>query len=200
MWGRQSRKVIWDMINTLFLTLQLSNLLLLLSFRTRKHKSMASRAINVQISLKYSELKTTHNTFRDCRVAVYRRFRESATQAIIFQSSDLFHFDNVLKAEHLRCVKISSGSREGARPPSPPPLFLDQSDPPPPRLISGSGRTGGPPIWRSGSATKKFSMIVSERFNRVNEGNYEVLIGTMSRNLFKVKRWKLLATWVKHKN
>ena len=37
-------------------------------------------------------------------------------------------------------------------------------------------------------------MIVSERFDRVNEGNYEVLIGTMSRNLFKVKRWKLLAT------
>ena len=89
---------------------------------------MASRAINVQISLKYSELKTTHNTFRDCRVAVYRRFRESATQAIIFQSSDLFHFDNVLKAEHLRCVKISSGSREGARPPPPPP-------PPPPSII-----------------------------------------------------------------
>ena len=134
MCGRQSRKVIWDMINTLFLTLQLSNLLLLLSFRTRKHKSMASRTINVQISLKYSELKTTHNTFRDCRVAVYRRFRESATQAIIFQSSDLFHFDNVLTAEHLRCVKISSGSREGARPPSPPPLFLDQTDPPRPAL------------------------------------------------------------------
>ena len=159
MCGRQSRKVpvIWDMINTLFLTLQLSNLLLLLSLRTRKHKSMASRAINGQISLKYSELKTTHNTFRDCRVAVYRRFSESATQAIIFQSSDLFHFDNVLKAEHLRCAKISRGSREGARlpsPPPPPPLFLDQTEArraqkiflrsPPPRLISGSGRTGGP--------------------------------------------------------
>ena len=41
----QSRKVIWDMINALFLTLQLSNLLLLLSFSTRKHMSMASRAI-----------------------------------------------------------------------------------------------------------------------------------------------------------
>ena len=142
MCGRQSRKVIWDMINTLFLTLQLSNLLLLLSFRTRKHKSMASRAINVQISLKYSELKTTHNTFRDCRVAVYRRFRESATQAIIFQSSDLFHFDHVLKAEHLRCVKISSGSREGARPPSPPPLLLDQTDPPRPALSQGLEERG----------------------------------------------------------
>ena len=42
---RQSRKVIWDMINTPFLTLQLSDLLLLLSFSTRKHKSMVSRAI-----------------------------------------------------------------------------------------------------------------------------------------------------------
>ena len=78
---------------------------------------MVSRDINFQISLKNSELKTTHNTFRDCRVAVYRRFRESATQAIIFQSSDLFHFNNVLKAEHLRRIKISSGTRGGARPP-----------------------------------------------------------------------------------
>ena len=34
---RQSRKVIWDMHNTLFLTLYLSKLLLLLSFRTRKY-------------------------------------------------------------------------------------------------------------------------------------------------------------------
>ena len=42
---RQSRKVIWDMINTLFLTLKLSNILLLLSFTTRKHTSMASRVI-----------------------------------------------------------------------------------------------------------------------------------------------------------
>ena len=120
---------------------------------------MASRAINVQISLKYSELKTIHNTFRDCRVAVYRRFRESATQAIIFQSSDLFHFDNVLKAEHLRCVKISWGSREGARPPSPPPpppLFLDQTEArraqkiflrsPRPALSQGLEERGAPPI------------------------------------------------------
>ena len=41
----QPQKVIWDMINTLFLTLKLSKLLLLLSFSTRKHTSMASRAI-----------------------------------------------------------------------------------------------------------------------------------------------------------
>ena len=42
---RQSRKVTWDMINNLFLTLQLSNLLLFLSFSNYKHKSMASSAI-----------------------------------------------------------------------------------------------------------------------------------------------------------
>ena len=41
----QSRKAIWDMVNTLFLTLQLSKLLLLLSFSTHKHMSMVSRAI-----------------------------------------------------------------------------------------------------------------------------------------------------------
>ena len=40
---RQPRKVIWDMNSTLFLTLQLSNLLLLLFFSTRKHASMTSR-------------------------------------------------------------------------------------------------------------------------------------------------------------
>ena len=42
---QQSRKVIWDMLNTLFLTLKLSNPLLLLSFSPGKHMSMASRAI-----------------------------------------------------------------------------------------------------------------------------------------------------------
>ena len=42
---RQSRKVTWGMINTLLLTMQLSNLLLLLSFSICKHTSMASRAI-----------------------------------------------------------------------------------------------------------------------------------------------------------
>ena len=61
---RQSRKVIWDMINTLFLTLQLSNLLLMFSFSTCKLMSF-------EICLKNSELKTTHNTFRDCRVRLF---------------------------------------------------------------------------------------------------------------------------------
>ena len=47
MCARQSRKVIskWYMINMLLLTLQLSNLLFLLSFSTHRHMSMTSRAI-----------------------------------------------------------------------------------------------------------------------------------------------------------
>ena len=56
------------MINTLFLILQLSNLLLLLSFSTRRHMSVASPPVPFfQISLKNSELKTTHNNFRGSR-------------------------------------------------------------------------------------------------------------------------------------
>ena len=42
---KKSRKVIWDMSNFLFPTLSLSNLLLLLSFSTRRHTSVASRCI-----------------------------------------------------------------------------------------------------------------------------------------------------------
>ena len=42
---RQSRKVLWDMINTLFLRLSMSTLLFLLSFSTRNYNPMASRAI-----------------------------------------------------------------------------------------------------------------------------------------------------------
>ena len=52
---RQSRKVIWYLIYTLFLTLQLLNLLLLLSFSIRKHSSMASCAI---LSNFFEELRT----------------------------------------------------------------------------------------------------------------------------------------------
>ena len=70
---RQSRKVLWDMINALSLTLQLSNLLLLLFFSTRKHTSMASLVPFFEISLENSELKLTHNTFRGCRVHFFRQ-------------------------------------------------------------------------------------------------------------------------------
>ena len=71
---RQSRKVIWDIINTPFLALWLSNLLLLLSFNSHKHTSMACRAtLFFKIFLKSSELSTTHNTFRGCRVHFSRQ-------------------------------------------------------------------------------------------------------------------------------
>ena len=42
---RQSRKVLWDMINTLFLALSMSSLLFLLSFSTHNYTPMASRSI-----------------------------------------------------------------------------------------------------------------------------------------------------------
>ena len=42
---RQSRKVIWDMFNTLFLTMFQSNLTLLLSFSTGRHMSVTSPAV-----------------------------------------------------------------------------------------------------------------------------------------------------------
>ena len=62
----------WDMINTLFLTLQVSNLLLMLSFSIRKHTSMASRDRAILSNfLKNVKLKTTQNTFRDCRVLFF---------------------------------------------------------------------------------------------------------------------------------
>ena len=54
---RQSWKVIWDTINTLFLTLWLLNLLLLLSFSTRKHPWPLVSFF--QTPLKNSEFKTT---------------------------------------------------------------------------------------------------------------------------------------------
>ena len=60
---RQSRKV----------TLWLSNLLSLLSFSTSNHTSMASRTILSWLSLNNSELKTTHNTLRDCLVHFVRQ-------------------------------------------------------------------------------------------------------------------------------
>ena len=57
---------------TLFLTLQLSNLLLSLFFSTRQHVSMASLLSFFLISLKTSEFKTTHNTFQALSRALFR--------------------------------------------------------------------------------------------------------------------------------
>ena len=70
----QSQKIIRDMIDTLFLILQLPNLLLL-SLSTCKHTSMASGAtilvFTEMLKARNCELKTTHNTFRDCYVRVF---------------------------------------------------------------------------------------------------------------------------------
>ena len=70
---QRSRKVIiCDMINALFLTLQLSNLLLLLSLAFANTRPWPLVPF-FQISLKNIELKTTYNTFRDCRMHFFRR-------------------------------------------------------------------------------------------------------------------------------
>ena len=69
---RQSRKVIWDMINTLFLTLQLQNVFCCFPLA---HANLRSWPLVpfFEISLKNSELKTTHNTFRDCHMHFFRQ-------------------------------------------------------------------------------------------------------------------------------
>ena len=72
---RQSRKVIWDTINKLFL------LFLTLYCKCRTYFCCFPLALAnrrpwpllpfFQISLKNIELKTTHNIFRDCRVLFF---------------------------------------------------------------------------------------------------------------------------------
>ena len=73
---RQSRKVlwvIWDMINTLFPGLWLSNLLLSLFFSTPKHMSMTSRANLSNFFFLRTVNSKTHNTSRDCPVHFFRQ-------------------------------------------------------------------------------------------------------------------------------
>ena len=68
MCSRQSRKVIWDMINTLFqTTVPVEPTLVAFLQHSQTHFHGLSYQF-FQISLKNSELKTTHNAFRDCRV------------------------------------------------------------------------------------------------------------------------------------
>ena len=65
---RQSRMAIWDVTNTLFLTLWLSNLLLLLSFSTRKHMPMASCAF---LSNFFEEQLTQNHPTTFLQIGVY---------------------------------------------------------------------------------------------------------------------------------
>ena len=64
---RQSRKVLLDMINTLFLIFYCCFPLAFANIRPWPLVPF------FQISLKNKELKTTHNTFRDCRVHFFRQ-------------------------------------------------------------------------------------------------------------------------------
>ena len=79
----QSRKVIWDMINTLFLTLKLSNLLFFF-WGALTNIRLWPLVWFFQICLKNSELKTTHNTSRDCSRALFpSTFLEIAVYKIL---------------------------------------------------------------------------------------------------------------------
>ena len=70
---RQSRKVIRDMMDTLFLTTVAVEPTFV---PFRQHSQTHFHGLSCQffqISLKNSELKTTHNAFQDCRVHFFRQ-------------------------------------------------------------------------------------------------------------------------------
>ena len=70
----QSRKLLWDMINTLFLTLYCSFRTYFCCFPLALANIRPWPLVPFfQISLKNSELKTTHNTFRDCLAHFFRQ-------------------------------------------------------------------------------------------------------------------------------
>ena len=80
---QKSWKVRWDMINILFPTLQLSNLLFLLPFSTHRHTSVASRVIlsnffeeewqylSIPFPQYFSGLSRAHFTTTFLKIAVY---------------------------------------------------------------------------------------------------------------------------------
>ena len=70
---RQFRKVIWDLINTLFLTTVAVEPTFVAFFQHSQTHFHGLSCQFFQISLKKRELKTTHNAFQDCRVHFSRQ-------------------------------------------------------------------------------------------------------------------------------
>ena len=70
---RQPRKVIWDMIDTLFLTTVAVEPTFVDFHQHSRNICPWSLRSFFQISLEKSADKTTHNTFRDCRVHFLRQ-------------------------------------------------------------------------------------------------------------------------------
>ena len=70
---RQSRKLIWDMINTLFLTTVAVEPTFVAFFQHSQTHFHGLSCQFFQISLKKWELKITHNAFQDCRVHFSRQ-------------------------------------------------------------------------------------------------------------------------------
>ena len=70
---RQSRKVLWDMINTLFLTLCSCRTYFCCFALALGNIVHGLSRHSFKISMKNSYLKTTQHTFRDCRVHFFRQ-------------------------------------------------------------------------------------------------------------------------------
>ena len=82
---RQSRKVIWDIIDTLFLTCSGRSYFCFFSL-------VLGNLPFFQISLKNSELKTTHKTFRDCDVHFFQQPFSKLRYTILQFSIFVMHF------------------------------------------------------------------------------------------------------------
>ena len=91
---RQSRKVLWDMIDTLFLTtVAVEPTFVAFHQHSQTHFHGLSCQF-FQISLKNSELKTTHNAFRDCHVHF---FRQPFSKQLYTEEHDFRHLINISK-------------------------------------------------------------------------------------------------------
>ena len=94
---RQSRKVICDMIDTLFLTtLAVEPTFVAFLQHSQTHFHGLSCQF-FQISLKNSELKTTHNAFRDCRVHFFRQPFSKQLYVLVFHAGESTNSTNFSK-------------------------------------------------------------------------------------------------------
>ena len=91
---RQSRKVIWDMINTLFLTTVAVEPTFVAFLKHSQTHFHGLSCLFFQISLKKRELKTTHNVFQDCRALFPTTFLEIAVSYTRFHGQVIL---NVLR-------------------------------------------------------------------------------------------------------
>ena len=101
---RQSRKVTWDMIYTLFLTTLAVEPTFVAFFQHSQTHFHGLSCQFFQISLKNSELKTTHNAFRDCRVHFFDNFLEQLSadaSSFLFSHYRVFSLTWQRRGQHI---------------------------------------------------------------------------------------------------